>query len=137
MKGVASLTKCRCPGKSWPFLTTSRPLSGDSKFVFPSIRSDEKVLSENAMNAALRRMGYGKDEHTAHGFRASASTILNSRKIYRDVVIEKQLAHLDPNKVRATYNRWQYWDEREVLMQDWADICDSLKRPKRDNSDLI
>ena len=113
-----------------------RPLTGYGRLIFPSIRSQERPLSENAMNAALRRMGITKDEHTAHGFRSSASTILNERG-YRHDVIEAQLAHVEPNEVRRAYNRARYWSERVALMQDWADICDELKRPKWDNSDLI
>ena len=88
------------------------------------------------MNAALRRMGITKDEHTAHGFRSSASTILNERR-YRHDVIEAQLAHVEPNEVRRAYNKARYWSERVALMQDWADICDELKRPKWDDSDLV
>jgi integrase len=76
-------------------------------FVFPSIRSAVKPLSENAMNSALRRMGYAKDEMCAHGFRSSASTILNERG-FDPEVIEVALAHEDEDKVRATYNRAQY-----------------------------
>ena len=113
-----------------------RPLTSGGRLIFPSVRSQERPLSENGMNSALRRMGVTKTEHTAHGFRASASTILNGRG-YRHDVIEAQLAHIEPNQVRRAYNRAQYWPERVALMQDWADLCDNLKRPKRDNSDLI
>jgi len=67
---------------------------------------------------------------------ARPSTILNGRG-YRHDVIEAQLAHIEPNQVRRAYNRAQYWPERVALMQDWADLCDSLKKPKRDHSDVI
>ncbi|WP_198585941.1 tyrosine-type recombinase/integrase [Pararhizobium haloflavum] len=112
--------------------------SGKARLVFPSIRNLERPLSENAMNSALRRMGYDKHEHTSHGFRSSASTILNGRRYHSDV-IEASLAHLDPNVVRRTYNRYSYWDERVQMAQEWADICDELrsKKPRRDNSDLV
>jgi integrase len=71
-------------------------------------------------------MGYGKDEVTAHGFRSTASTLLNSRH-YDDDVIETALAHLDPNEVRRAYNRSKYWKERTQLLQDWADLLDQFK----------
>jgi integrase len=94
--------------------------------VFPSLHSKTKPLSENAFNSALRRMGYGKDEVTAHGFRSTASTILNGRH-YDDDVIETALAHLEPNEVRRAYNRAKYWKERVQLLQDWADLLDQFK----------
>ncbi len=115
-----------------------RGVSKHVRLVFPSIRNLERPLSENAMNSALRRMGFAKDEHTSHGFRASASTILNGRR-YPSDVIEASLAHLDPNVVRRTYNRYSYWDERVQMAQDWADICDELKTktPRRGHDDLV
>ena len=102
------------------------PLSEDGGLVFPSIRSNRRPLSENAMNAALRRMGYGKDEVTAHGFRVTASTILNARN-YDPDVIEAVLAHQDKNAIRRTYNRATYWKQRVTLMQEWGDLLDALK----------
>ena len=101
--------------------------SEHAELVFPSIRSKRRPLSDNAFNAALRRMGYSKDEVTAHGFRVTASTILNSRG-YNPDVIEAVLAHQDKNSIRRTYNRATYWDQRVVLMQEWADMLDELKR---------
>jgi integrase len=103
-------------------------LSEGDGLVFPAIRSKTKPLSENAMNSALRRMGYTKDEVTAHGFRSSASTILNERG-YDDDVIETALAHLDENEIRRAYNRAKYWPERVKLLQDWADLLDQFKAP--------
>jgi integrase len=102
------------------------PLSEYGSLVFPSIRSIKRPLSENAMNAALRRMGYGKDEVTSHGFRVTASTILNARGYDADV-IEAVLAHQDKNVIRRTYNRTTYWDQRVKLMQEWANLLDELK----------
>lgn len=102
------------------------PLSDHGELVFPSVRSYKRPLSDNAFNSALRRMGYTKDEVTAHGFRASASSILNSRRFDPDV-IEAVLAHQDKNSIRRTYNRATYWDQRVVLMQKWADLLDKLK----------
>ncbi len=102
------------------------PLSHGGTLLFPSIRSPRRTLSENAFNAALRRMGYGKEEVTAHGFRVTASTILNTRGHDADV-IEAVLAHQDSNAIRRTYNRATYWEQRTALMQEWADLLDELK----------
>jgi integrase len=101
-------------------------LSEGRELVLPSIRSPLKALSENAMNSALRRMGYTKDEMVAHGFRSSASTILNERGFDRDV-IETALAHQDEDAVRAVYNRAKYWPQRIKLLQDWADLLDQFR----------
>lgn len=94
--------------------------------VFPSVRSLLKPLSENAMNSALRRMGYQKHEMTSHGFRASASTILHDRG-YDSEHIEAALAHQDENEVRRAYKRTTYFNERVKLMQDWADLLDTFR----------
>ena len=96
------------------------------ELIFPSISSNQKWLSENAFNSAIRRMGYSKTEVTAHGFRATASTILNVRGFDADV-IEAALAHQDKNTIRRTYNRTTYWEKRTVLMQDWADLIDDFR----------
>lgn len=97
-----------------------------AQLIFPSIVSNRKWLSENAFNSALRRMGYGKDEVTAHGFRATASTILNDRGFEADVV-EAALAHQDKNVIRRTYNRATYWEQRVELMQKWANLVDQFR----------
>ena len=78
------------------------------------------------MNSALRRMGYTKDEMTAHGFRASASSILNERGFDPDV-IEAALAHRDEDEVRRVYNRAKYWNQRVQLMQSWANLLDEFQ----------
>lgn len=96
------------------------------ELVFPSLNSNRKWLSENAFNSAIRRMGYTKDEVTAHGFRATASTMLNTRGFDGDV-IEAALAHQDKNVIRRTYNRATYWDQRQTLMQTWADLVDGFR----------
>ena len=101
-------------------------LSEGNALVFPSIRSAIKPLSDNTMNAALRRMGYANDEMCAHGFRSSASTILNERGFDADV-IEAALAHQDEDEVRAAYNRTKYLPRRIKLMQDWADLVDEFR----------
>ena len=102
------------------------PLSDDAQLLFPSIRSVSKPLSENALNASLRRMGFGPDEMTAHGFRASASTMLNEREFNPDV-IEAALAHQHENEIRRVYNRAAYWKERVAMMQTWADLLDEFR----------
>lgn len=98
------------------------------ELLFPSLVSNRKWLSENAFNSSLRRMGYIKEEVTAHGFRVTASTILNTRR-YNPDVIEAALAHQDRNAIRRTYNRSTYWDQRVQLMQEWADMCDEFRKP--------
>ena len=100
-------------------------LSAKATARLPSVRSALKPLSENAMNSALRRMGYTKDEMCAHGFRSSASTILNERGYDRDV-IEAALAHQDRRRDAAAYNRARYWPQRVKLLQDWADLLDEF-----------
>lgn len=103
-----------------------RPLTGRGRFVFPGGRSDGKPLSENAILAALRRMGYDRDTMTGHGFRVIASTVLNERGFNPDA-IEAQLAHIQGSKVRAAYNRALYLEDRTKMMQAWADHLDALK----------
>ena len=105
------------------------PLNEENELVFPSLRSHKKPLSENAFNSVLRNMGYSKDQATAHGFRSTASTILNERGSNGDV-IEAALAHQDDDEVRRIYNRALYLPERKKLMQDWADLMDSFKKQK-------
>jgi integrase len=103
------------------------PLTGsESGYVFPSVRSRSTCMSDNSLNAALRRMGYAQDQMTAHGFRAMASTRLNELGFAPDI-IEKQLAHAERNKVRSAYNHASYLPQRQEMMQFWADYLDSLK----------
>lgn len=101
-------------------------LTGAGLYVFPGARSASRPMSENAVLAALRRMGYEKGEMTGHGFRSMASTILHEQGWPSDVV-ERQLAHGDRNKVRAAYNFAQHLPERRKMMQAWADYLDSLR----------
>jgi integrase len=110
-------------------LQTVWPLNEEHELVFPSLRSHKQPLSENAFNSVLRNMGYTKHEATAHGFRSTASTILNERG-YDDDVIEAALAHQDEDGVRRIYNRALYLPERKKLMQDWADLMDDFKKQK-------
>jgi integrase len=102
-------------------------VTGDGKFLFPSERSRARPMSENTVNAALRRLGYSKDDATAHGFRSMASTRLNEMHFNRDW-IERQLAHSEKNDVRGAYNYAEFLEGRTQMMQVWADYLDSLKR---------
>ncbi len=106
-----------------------QPITGDEKYVFPSVRSKDRPMSENTITAALRRMGFTKEEITAHGFRGMASTLLHENGFKSDV-IETQLAHAERNKVKAAYNHAEYLPERISMMQWWADYLDSLKSSK-------
>lgn len=102
------------------------PLTGRGKYVFPGVRSPMRPMSENTVNAALRRLGYTTEDMTGHGFRHMASTLLNEQGWNPDA-IERQLAHGDDDEVRATYNFAEYLPERKRMMQSWADYLDSLK----------
>lgn len=101
-------------------------ITGRGRYCFPSNRGRGRPLSNNTMNAALRRLGFDKDTMTAHGFRAMASSLLNEQGWSSDV-IERQLAHAERNKVRAAYNRASYLAERRKMMQAWADYLDALR----------
>ena len=100
-------------------------LTGDKQHVFPGVRTNGRAMSENTVNAALRRLGYAKDEMTGHGFRSMASTLLNEQGWHRDA-IERQLAHAERNNVRAAYNFAEHLPERRKMMQAWADYLDKL-----------
>lgn len=102
------------------------PLTGRGQWVFPGVCAKGEPMSENTINAALRRLGYDKDAMTAHGFRAIASTVLHEQGWPSDI-IERQLAHAERNKTKAAYNRAQYLPERRKMMQAWADYLDGLK----------
>ena len=97
-----------------------RPLTGHKKYLFPSLQTASRPMSENTLNTALRRMGYGKDEMTAHGFRSMASTILNEQQKWHPDAIERQLAHTERNRVRAAYNYAEHLPERRVMMEEWG-----------------
>ena len=103
------------------------PLTGNGRYVFPSPRSNDRPMSDNAILAAMRRMGIGKEDASGHGFRASARTILDEVLGVRADLIEHQLAHAvrDPNG--RAYNRTAHLPERKKMMQKWADYLDELK----------
>jgi integrase len=100
--------------------------TGEGKYVFPSARTNSRPLSDNALLAALRRMGYQQGTLTVHGFRSTASTLLNEQGNNRDW-IERQLAHGERDGVRAAYNYAEYLPERRKMMQAWADYLDVLR----------
>lgn len=103
-------------------------LTGTGRYCFPSFRSDRRPMSENTVNAALRALGFGQEEMTAHGFRAMAATLLNECGRFNPDAIERQLAHMENNGVRRAYTRGEYWDERVTMMQYWSDELDRLRR---------
>ena len=108
-------------------LEAIQPLTGSGQYVFPSIRGNGRPMSDGTIIAALKSLGYDSYVMTAHGFRTTASTLLNEQGWSPDA-IERQLAHAPRDKVRAAYNRAQYLDERRRMMQAWADYLDSLKK---------
>ncbi|MGH8592788.1 MAG: tyrosine-type recombinase/integrase [Gammaproteobacteria bacterium] len=102
------------------------PLTGSERYLFPGPRTASRPISENTVNAALRRLGYAKNELTGHGFRGMASTLLHEQGFNRDW-IEAQLAHAERNSVRGAYNHAEYLAERKRMMQHWADYLDGLR----------
>ncbi|MBM7456868.1 integrase [Oceanisphaera litoralis] len=102
--------------------------TGGRALLFPNLRNPDTYMTATTLNRALERMGFsgkGSIGFSAHGFRATASTLLNEMG-YRSDLIERQLAHAERDKVRASYNQAQYLDERKVMMQEWADLIDGL-----------
>ncbi|MCZ8182895.1 MAG: integrase arm-type DNA-binding domain-containing protein [Beijerinckiaceae bacterium] len=110
-------------------------ITGRGDLVFPGIVSARKPISENTLNIALRRMGFGADEMTSHGFRATASTILNESGLFSADAIEIAQSRKDKNAVRAIYSRSDFFEERQRMAQWWADYLDELRIDKKDNSE--
>ncbi|MEE4211130.1 MAG: integrase arm-type DNA-binding domain-containing protein [Parvularcula sp.] len=102
-------------------------LTGPNGYVFPSVRTRRRPMSDNTINAGLRRLGYTTDEMTAHGFRAMASTLLNESGTWNPDAIERALAHGDSDKVRAAYHRGAHWNERVKMMKWWSEYLDQLR----------
>lgn len=113
--------------QSLVILESIHPATGRGRFVFPSVRTTQRPLTDNSLNAALRRLGYDKDEMTAHGFRAMATSLLNEMGRWNPDAIERQLGHQESNDVRRAYLRGEYWDERVQMMQAWSDYLDHLR----------
>lgn len=107
-------------------LADLQPLTGTGRYLFPGLRTPTRPMSENTINAALRRLGYSKEEMTGHGFRSMASTLLHEQG-WNHKVIERQLAHCERDAVSAAYNYAEHLPERRRMMQAWADYLDSLK----------
>lgn len=102
-------------------------VTGPNGYAFPSVRTRARPMSENTINAGLRRLGYSTNEMTAHGFRAMASTLLNESGKWNPDAIERALAHGDTDKVRAAYHRGAHWKERVDMAQWWSDCLDMLR----------
>ena len=111
-------------------LNEIQPITGKGRYVFPSVRTNSRPMSENTILAALRRMGYAKEEMTGHGFRAMASTLLHEQGWPSDI-IERQLAHAERNSIKAAYNHAQHLPERRKMMQVWANYLDTLKSSEK------
>jgi integrase len=118
------------PRQAVAILKALQPMTvhGKEGFVFPSVRSTARPMSENTLNVALRRLGYSKDEATSHGFRATATTLLNESGQWTADAIERAMSHQDKDAVRRAYLRGEYWDERVRMMQWWADRLDTLRQ---------
>ena len=104
-----------------------KEVSGGKGYMFPAFHTRLRPMSENTINAAFRRMGFSKDEMTAHGFRSTASTMLNESGLWHPDAIERALAHGDSNAIRGTYNRGNYWEERVRMAQWWSDYIDQIR----------
>jgi integrase len=115
------------PRQALKILKDLYAITGHRDLVFPGLGSARKPISENTLNGSLRRLGYCQTEASAHGFRASASTLLNESGKWSSDAIERQLAHVDNNGVRRAYARGEYWDERVKMMIWWANHLDDLK----------
>jgi integrase len=116
------------PTQAVDILRALRPITGDGKFVFPSLRTDDACMSENSINAALRGMGYSKEVMTGHGFRAMARTIMDEILGERVDLIEHQLAHAVHDVNGRAYNRTAHLPARRAMMQRWADYLDQLRQ---------
>jgi integrase len=107
-------------------LRETHDLTGPAGLIFPATSKPQAPMSENTMNAALRRMGFAKEEATSHGFRATASTLLNECGQFSADAIERALAHEPASAVRAAYHRGQHWDERVQMARWWSEFLQNL-----------
>lgn len=115
------------PKQALSLLEELRALTGSGTYLFPSLRSWQRPMSENTLNAALRRIGYSSEEMTAHGFRASFSTLANESGQWNPDAVERALAHVEANAVRRAYSRGEHWEERVRLADWWAGYLDELR----------
>jgi integrase len=118
--------------QSIEILERAKPLSGHGRYVFPSVRTPLRPMSENTINGALRRLGYSNEEMTGHGFRSSASTMLNESGLWSTDAIERALAHGDTDQIRAAYHRGAHWPERVRMAQWWSNYLDDLRAGRSD-----
>ncbi|GAW37147.1 putative prophage CPS-53 integrase [Roseovarius sp. A-2] len=116
------------PNQAVELLEELKSLSHPDAMVLPSQSLKVKPLSENTFNQALRKMGFSKEEMTAHGFRATFSSLANESGLWNPDAIERALAHIEGNEVRRAYARGAFWDERVEMAQWWADLLDDLQR---------
>lgn len=116
------------PSQAVAILQELEPLTGTSRFLFPSVRTKDRPMSDNTINAALRRLGYDNETMTGHGFRAMARTILDEVLEVPATIIEAQLAHAVKDPLGRAYNRTSHLPQRREMMQRWADYLDELKR---------
>jgi integrase len=114
--------------QSLALLADLRPLTGHGRYVFPSLLTGERCMSENTIRTALRRMGYSNEEMTAHGFRAMARTLMVERLNIEPDVIEAQLAHGKTGPLGMAYDRAEFMNQRRLMMQEWADYLDTLRK---------
>lgn len=115
------------PDQAIALLDELRCMNGNGEYLFPSLRTWLRPMSENTLNAALRRLGYAGDEMTAHGFRASFSTLANESGLWHPDAIERALAHVEKNEVRRAYARGEHWKERVRLADWWAGQLDNMR----------
>lgn len=115
------------PTQAISILEDLKEITGNGRLMFPSVRSSDRPISDGTLNAALRRLGYSKEEITAHGFRASASSLLNESGKWHPDAIERQLSHMESDEVRRAYARAVHWKERIEMMQWWGGYLDALK----------
>ncbi|MFN3621034.1 tyrosine-type recombinase/integrase [Sphingorhabdus sp.] len=104
-----------------------KELTGPEGYIFPAMHTSKRPMSENTVNSAFRRLGFGKEEITAHGLRSSASTLLNESGIWNPDAIERALAHGFSDAVRGAYHRGEHWDERVRMAHWWSNFLDKLK----------
>jgi integrase len=114
--------------QSITILREAYDFTGPTGYVFPSVRTRARPMSENTVGSGLRRMGFSNDEMTAHGFRAMASTLLNESGKWSPDAIERALAHADTDGTRAAYHRGAHWKERVEMAQWWSDYLDTLRK---------
>ena len=124
------------PTQAVNLLRELQPLTGGPrrKFVFPSERDRNRSMSDGTINTALRRLGWSGDKITSHGFRHTASTMLNESRKWSADAIEAQLSHKDPNPIRGIYNNAKYLNERTQMMQSWADHLDELRAKAKEKT---